>query len=270
MQDNVRHKVFVAIAGAFSLVSSVVNPQTAPRFEAVSIKPSPASSTGSHSEGGPGWGNPERFRSTSNSLAWLIRLAYDIKGYQLIAPDWTQTTRFDVEAKIPPAATNPQFRLMLQAMLAERLQLKVHQEKREGDVYELTNDKNNSKLKERSSAGNQPIPSEHTADGAYRGSFTILRSDRATIHAANEPVSFLINQLRSYFDLPVNDATALTGKYDFELSWTPDPLAVAPDALPLPALVDAVRQQLGLRLTRKKGMIDMTVVDYVERTPTAN
>ncbi len=258
--------MIVKTAAVFVLLSSAGAAQTAPRFEVASIKLVPDSGGSCRGEGGPGTKNPERFRSNCNSLSWLIKLAYDIKAYQLVAPNWTETARFEVEAKIRPGATKEDFQLMLQNMLAERLQLKVHWEKREGDVYELSVDKSTTKLK----AGSSSVDQSETPGVPYRGSYLVLRRDHATIHAVNEPVSYLVDQLSSYFDLPVTDATALTGMYDFELSWTPDPLAVAPDAVALPTLTDAVRQQLGLRLIRKKGMIDTTVVDYVARSPTAN
>jgi uncharacterized protein (TIGR03435 family) len=37
-----------------------------------------------------------------------------------------------------------------------------------------------------------------------------------------------------------------------------------------PTLIEAVREQLGLKLERKKGLADVFVIDHVEKVPTAN
>jgi uncharacterized protein (TIGR03435 family) len=65
------------------------------------------------------------------SLADLIPLAFNLKPYQISGPDWMGAQRFDILAKMPEGATKEQVPEMLQALLAERFQLKVHRENRE-------------------------------------------------------------------------------------------------------------------------------------------
>jgi uncharacterized protein (TIGR03435 family) len=79
---------------------------------------------------------------------------------------------------------------------------------------------------------------------------------------------------------PILDRTGLSGKYDFELKWTPDqssannavggvahPLAVAdPDR---PNIFTALQKQLGLNLESSKAPVTVIVVDHIE-TPSAN
>jgi uncharacterized protein (TIGR03435 family) len=84
----------------------------------------------------------------------------------------------------------------------------------------------------------------------------------------------------------VTDSTGLKGEYDFTLSWTRDldAASVAPPASsesrsPLsgitgndsePTLFGALESELGLRLDRKKGSVEMLVIDHIEKVPTQN
>jgi uncharacterized protein (TIGR03435 family) len=90
--------------------------------------------------------------------------------------------------------------------------------------------------------------------------------------------SELSGQLRG----PVTDLTGLPGKYDIDLCWSRDdgPRVVAPPQGGEPALTDfapsgptlmqALQDQLGLRLESKKGPVDFLVVDHAEKSPTEN
>lgn len=52
--------------------------------------------------------------------------ACGLKQYQISGPAWIQTTGFNIEAKLPPAAAKEQIKPMLQTLLAERFHLAVH------------------------------------------------------------------------------------------------------------------------------------------------
>ena len=70
----------------------------------------------------------------------------------------------------------------------------------------------------------------------------------------------------------VVDKTGLTGKYDFHLYYdmrlpgTP----AGPDDSAAPILLDALQQQLGLKLVDAKAPFDVVVVDQAQKVPTAN
>jgi uncharacterized protein (TIGR03435 family) len=66
---------------------------------------------------------------------------------------------------------------------------------------------------------------------------------------------------------PVHSDTGLIGKFDFELLSGTRRQDVDDGG---PDLATAVQGQLGLKLERKKGPVDVAVIDDVERTPTAN
>lgn len=66
------------------------------------------------------------------------------------------------------------------------------------------------------------------------------------------------------------DKTGLAGVFDVELTWTPDEASSASQQESTgPALVPALREQLGLKLVADRGPVDMLVIDHVER-PTEN
>jgi uncharacterized protein (TIGR03435 family) len=70
---------------------------------------------------------------------------------------------------------------------------------------------------------------------------------------------------------PVIDKTGLDKNYNFTLSFAPElPPDVPRDSLPpelrdRPSIFDAVKEQLGLKLTPEKGPIENIVIDHVER-----
>jgi len=59
-------------------------------------------------------------------LRELIPLAYDIRPFQLVGPDWLGAQRFDIVATLSAGATQEQVPHMLQALLTERFKLTAH------------------------------------------------------------------------------------------------------------------------------------------------
>ena len=71
------------------------------------------------------------------------------------------------------------------------------------------------------------------------------------------------------------DETGLTAKYDFTLTYAsleplPPPANMPEDLEPVPDLFAALQSQLGLKLERKPVLVEVFVVDHMERTPTGN
>jgi uncharacterized protein (TIGR03435 family) len=108
--------------------------------------------------------------------------------------------------------------------------------------------------------------------------------------AKAQPLSRLTVMLGNQLNRPVVDKTGLTGKYDFDLEFAPDPSSLPPSLLPEgqpgpgpgaagpadsaidrgPDLITALQKQLGLRLVASKANFDVLVIDKAERVPTAN
>ena len=73
----------------------------------------------------------------------------------------------------------------------------------------------------------------------------------------NQTIASLAWSLESLLGKPVLDETALTNHYDFELKWTD-----AGDTHPAPeALIQAVREQLGLELKAETRPVEVLVVE---------
>jgi uncharacterized protein (TIGR03435 family) len=78
--------------------------------------------------------------------------------------------------------------------------------------------------------------------------------------------------------MAVLDQTALPGAFEVKLDWARDnslPPAAAPGASATeladgPSIFEAVQKQLGLELEKRKGPVDVLVVEHAEKTPLAN
>jgi len=237
-----------------------------PSFDAASIKAvpsrvatsfSPGSACPSNGCGGPGTGSPERITFTHASLKDLIRVAYNMSRDQVEAPDWMESVWFDIVANVPRGATRDQANLMLQNLLADRFQLKVHHSTKERPIYELVVAKNGPKLKVAVNDPDAPKP---------RGTF--WSGGRKHFEFDGRTMATFVSALESDVGRPVIDMTGLKGTFDIRLEFaetrstfgSPDPQA--------PELFTALTEQLGLRLESRRGPVEVLVVDSALRQPT--
>jgi uncharacterized protein (TIGR03435 family) len=241
-----------------------------PAFEAASLKPSPAG-VPVRITGGPGTTDPGQFTCTNWSLSNLLLRAYRVKYYQLSAPAWVSdpSQGFSVAAKIPAGTTGEQMRLMLQRLLEERFQLKLHREMKEMATYELVASKGGAKLTEVVGA---PAPGDAIKPGIDKDGFPIVPggtgirvlNGRARIQFRAQTMDNFALLLTAQVDRPVIDATGLSGKYALTLSW------YTGNGDPGPDIFEAMQKQLGLRLEPKRGMVEMLVIDHAEKVPIEN
>src|SRR5271157_975331 len=233
-----------------------------PAFEVASVKRNTTAGdsepTGDSSNG--------RLSLRNMPLFVLVAQAYQVNYDRLVGPDWIRTERYDIDAKFPPdAKSDATLRLMLQNLLAERFKLVVHRDQTPALVYALVVAKNGPKL-QAASAGSEP---KNTCSG--KNSQLICMNRKSTM-------ADLVRNLprwmpRDWFDLPVVDQTGLEGTYDFSLTWTSTRRADDTSAASDPgfiSLFDALQDQLGLKLERRKAPLDRIVIDHLERVPTEN
>jgi uncharacterized protein (TIGR03435 family) len=285
---------------SFSAIAAVLAATAQPvTFEVASVKASPERVPGVPTRvgvtGGPGSKDPGRWSCENLTLSNLVEEAYDLRAFQLLAPDWMQQARFHIEAKLPAGATKEQFREMLRNLLAERFDLKVHPDKKEMSGYELVLAKSGPKFKDAA-----PPKPEDADDSAPRRrepgppprderGFPVLPPGMpgmaimrgfARAQWLNMTTEELARNLSYQSRRPVTDATGLTGKYDFSLYWMAGALdagprpegepAAAPSDPAGPSLFSALQEQLGLRLESKKVTLDVIVVDHAQKTPREN
>jgi uncharacterized protein (TIGR03435 family) len=247
-----------------------------PAFEVASIRPSTVMTNGLYGNyrrsGGPGTNDPGRMILENYDIRSLIQRAYDIPSYLFSGPDWLSDIRFDVTATISTGTSKQQFLLMQQNLLATRLGLAVHREKREMPIYELIVAKGGSKLKAVVPPDDSNVAPSFDKDGfpVLLPGHTIYKStgDHASIQASADTMEHLAQMLAGQLQAPVQDATGLTGKYDYTLRLIPG--TPRPEDDPGLSLESALPQQLGLTLRHTKGQVEVLVMDHVEKTPTEN
>ena len=113
---------------ALLLLAALGQSQVArPSFEVGAIKPGdPKATVFGIDTSGAG-----RFTAESVTLRRLIEKAYELRPFQVTGgPSWIAAEKFSIAAKAPDASA-AQVRLMLQSLLAERFQVRVHTEMRE-------------------------------------------------------------------------------------------------------------------------------------------
>jgi uncharacterized protein (TIGR03435 family) len=288
-------------------LSAAVLAQTAEQvtFEVASVKPSLPAQLNRRvfygpPRGGPGTRDPGRIVWENAALRNILMTAYDVQTYQLTAPDWLSTARYDVVTNVPSGATKRQVNRMWQSLLKERFRLALHHESKQFPVDELILAKGGPKLKE-SDLGLNPDPFtpaegppkfDKNGSPEMNGFGSIVRifgDGRASMFAKGLTLADLAIRLGQQLGHPVIDKTGLAGRYDFTLEYSLDltglPLPRPPGAAgpapgvaplgdstsdPRPDLAAALEKQLGLKLNRAKAQLDVIVVDHAEKAPTQN
>lgn len=236
-----------------------------PIFEVATIKPSAPDERGKFFtvRGGD-------FVTGNTTLVDLIKFAYGVQDKQVInLPDWASSEKYDINGKPDvPGIPNPdQLRHMVQQILADRFQLKFHEDKKEMSAYVLSVAKGGEKME-------KAAPDSGALPGLFFRGLGVLTVRNATMQ------DFCHLMQSAVLDRPVVDGTELQGRYNFLLKWTPDesqfggmgvkvpPPSDAADAPP--PLYTAITEQIGLKLeSMSKVPVKTLVVDHVDH-PSAN
>jgi uncharacterized protein (TIGR03435 family) len=222
--------------------------------------------------------SPGQIRITNYPLWLVIQTAAQISPDFLIAPDWTRTERYDINARIPPGVTpSPATTMSLfGSLLEDRFKMAAHRETREIPIYNLVLVRNNGEIP----PGLKRAPAECPADARLRPDQPPVCNTRAAAgeySSGNMPMGQLARFLGIRAGRQVVDRTGLTGNFAFSLTYAPEApspnarLLGAPDtpAAPpdpnRPALSTALQEQLGLRLEPARGPVEFFVVDRIER-----
>jgi bla regulator protein blaR1 len=230
-----------------------------------------------------------------NSLVNYIEFAYKLpltdeeeRAMLEHLPRWVRENNFVIQARAPSNATRDQMRLMMQSLLADRFKLAVHFESREETVAALT-------LIKPGIIGPALIPHSEgpPCDSEAAGSPTV------SARTAKKPFPFMCGFL-DLIDLPDHqrrlgarnlsmgkianglgrvewightlvDDTGLSGKYDFNIEWTPARAGAAPfteqdySDSGGPTFQRALKDQLGLKLVKRTATVQVLVIDRVEK-----
>jgi uncharacterized protein (TIGR03435 family) len=244
------------VSGTFVSAALVLaQPVAAPAFDVASIKVSQPGRVGGNPFGDNIKATPGSLNIRSGTLKTCIAWAYHVFEYQVTAPDWAGSDRYDIVAKAAGPAAEPELRLMLQALLADRFHLTFHRQTKEMSAYLLVVGKNGPKFEESKSEGESDIqPDQKTM----------------SIMVHRVPIAQLVEVLSKVFQMPVVDTTGLTKRYDVTINVAkyiqqsgdrPDPLSIIQMGL---------QEELGLKLESKKVPLDLLIVDHAEKVPTEN
>jgi uncharacterized protein (TIGR03435 family) len=234
-----------------------------PAFEIADVHASAPTAISSLGGGVPRGG---RYELRNATMVDLVRTAYNVTPEKVVGgPTWVGSDKFDIVAKAPPSVTQDNARLMLQALLADRFGLKVHNDNRPLSVFVLSLGKGKLKLKESDGSqngcqGRQDPPQPGVV------SYINVSCHNLTTAAIAENLGQMAN---GYLDHPVVDQTKLEGNWDFDIKWTGRGQLAAAGADGI-SIFDAVDKQLGLKLELQQMAMPVIVIDSVNQKPTAN
>ena len=250
-----RRVVVAAWLGSLaSLITLGQSTASLPGIEVVSVKPGDPGATAMNNRF-----SAERFTLINYALMSLIESAYSLREYQILnAPGWLRSERWTLEVKTTEPTNTGQKLQLLQPLLADRFQLKVHRETRMLAVYSLVVAKGGPKLRK---------PTEDGPGWSRYGNQIIGRK---------YDIARLARDLSGNLNIPVLDKTDLKGIYDIDLMWSSDPgqkdFRDVRDSADIPApdpnrpvIFTAIKEQLGLELKAEKGPVEVIVIDHVEK-----
>lgn len=250
-----------------------------------------------------------KFYATGPTLKMLIGIAYNVQDSQIEGgPSWINSDHFDIEAKSDSTLDDQIKKLshddamivkehMLQQLLADRFNLKIHHETKQAPIYALVVAKNGPKLEvakdDASGPGGGSGPGAPVPFGGVR---MMMNGGEQHLDFQDAPMGLLVKLLSHQLGRLVIDKTGLTGKYNFNLHWTPEPGMggmMGPPGMgpgsggppgggngPIvaggggasstsdasgPSIFTALQEQAGLKLDSEKGPVDSIVIDHVEQ-----
>jgi uncharacterized protein (TIGR03435 family) len=228
-------------------------------------------------------------RYTNVSLKDCIRTAFRVKDFQVDGPEWLDSARFDIAAKLPAGSTKAQVPEMLQSLLEERFHLALHRETKDHAVYALVAARSGAKLTP------SEIPSDDSGAPAARGGprggqMQTMQVDPVGVHlkASGTTLAGLAEMISRFCERPVVDMTNIQGLYDFDLVFSPEAMRggmrVMGGPMPPPgggdrAPADAASEgaaiytsveKYGLKLESRKAPMEILIIDRIDKTPTEN
>ncbi|HXS97779.1 MAG TPA: TIGR03435 family protein [Candidatus Limnocylindrales bacterium] len=188
--------------------------------------------------------------SCKTTLLQIFTAIYDVKNYQVQAPDWFDREVYEIDARMPGPTSRETARQMLEALLVERLGLKVHRQTKETPVLVLVAIPGSDKLEEVT-----PAPESPQIVIAANG----LEARPATTLAS------LVSILWRNAGRPVLDETGRTGYYKVKLLWSEDGGPAELGASMISAL-----PQAGLKVESAKRSLEYIIVDQISKEPAGN
>lgn len=257
--------------------------QTPASFEVASVKLN-KSNERTHVSGVPASG---RLSITGMPVKEVVQGAYAVQSFELLnTSSPVLNERVDIEAKTEqPVPSTAQMQQMLQPLLAERFKLAVHREMREMNALVLTLVNKDGRL------GPAMKKTDNSCDtlgtGVTRFVLTpvpasgdrpacgFLPGGVGRIIGHGLDMAAIVGTLAPSQRLSIVDQTGLQGRFDIDVTYTPEPFSAAAlaqrGAAPMagvdpngPSILEALREQLGLKLEPRKMPVPVLVIDHIE------
>jgi bla regulator protein blaR1 len=201
----------------------------------------------------------------------LIRYAFRLQNWRMSGIEMSDTD-YQIDAKTDPSATEDQIRLMFQDLLTKRFKLAVHRETREVNGYALTVARNGAKIAPAPDGEKAPpmpdyLHNQASFSAAWEGKAIVSKEGKGTVALTARRVSMseIAEAMQGPLGTFVLDKTGLAGRYYIGLRFA-DPNRESDD----PTLAGALQEELGLKLEKQKGPVEMLVVDHIEKEPVEN
>ena len=248
------------------LFSGMLFPQkviTQPKFEIADVHATPK---GVNSRMLVGVAPNGRYEIRSATMVNLIGTAYGFDTTHIIGgPGWIESNRFDVIAKAPPSVTTETLKVMLQLLLTERFKLTVHRDTKVMPTYVL---RTGPKLTLKAGAGPgdsgcklQSLPGQVDSEGKIE-----YLCQNVTMAAFADVIPHMLGF--NLGDGPVLDQTGLEGSWSFKVRWSP--VGIRPVRGDNGSTLNAINEQLGLKLQQESVNTPVIIVDHVDENPTPN
>jgi len=236
-------------------ISSAQNDADTMRFEVASIRSASSNDGRPSIQFLPGGA----IKATNVTVKLLIEAAYNVREDQVTGgEDWLDHDQFVVTAKAPVSQSNlsgdeatAATLKRLQNLLADRFALALKQETKRQAGYALTVDKAGTTMEATTESG-KPM---------------LRQLGRWQLRAQGAPMWLFVQFLGVHLHESVDDQTGLTGRYNFSLNWMPD--TPQPIGTPEDSLGPAMKEQLGLKLTKQKVEVPFYIIQGASK-PTEN
>ena len=272
-KPDVKHVFIVATLAMTAVCLVTVQGQDAPLVEAASVRPHPPDENTQWMIA-PQPGGRLRMRLTPERL---VAVAFRLQMDQVVgAPSWAKSDTYDILLKVRDGVgvnidtVGP----IAREVLTGRFQPRTHMDTRELPVYLLVRTREQA-LGPRLTAAQMdctlrggPPPPRGAGDPPPAAASRCGLTQRAgQISMGGFPIDAFTRVLSSLAGRVVVDRSGLSGNWDLELEFAPEPPPGAPAPPPsdAPSLFTALQEQLGLKLEAGRAPVPVVVVDSLSR-----
>ena len=219
--------------------------------------------------------SPGTLIARCETIATLIQAVYGVSADDQInqtgGPAWVNSARYTIRAAGPFSGS--QLKSILQALLEDRLKLKIHHSARTAPVYVLTVAKDGPKLKHFEKGGCTPLGLPTSSQlyrnkaqsepgqkpGCYQA--TLINGPKMALDMRPTTLDEFSHHLEIALGWPVINQTGITGMFDLYLEFAIDRATTSGEI----SIFAALQDQLGLKLEPTTGSGDLIVIDHIER-----